>query len=476
MFEHGRSVAIPAPLDRELLAHLIRVDGQEDLAFALWHPSRGQLRDTALINRILLPEPGDRDVHGNVSFNPQFLERAIRIAYAERMGLAFLHSHPWPGWQDMSRDDVVAETRMAAAVEVLTDHPLLGMTAGNDGTWSARLWLGTANGRNRMEWCETVRSVGTSLRASFNERLVPPPQFREMFKRTATVWGEARHGRFARLRIGVVGLGSVGSLVAEALARMGMTDVVLIDFDEVQEHNLDRLAGSNEADVGNLKVQVAERHMRAVATAKPIRVRAVPHSIAEEPGYRAALDCDVLFSCVDRPRARSILNHFAYAHLIPCIDGGIAVRFRKGQCSGSDWQLQTASPERPCLECLGAYDPSDVDTEKMGLLDNPTYLQNLAADHHFKRNENVFPFSMNLASLEIFQLMALATGVANMDDFGVQRFRYYPGMLDSDEGGQCLPECPHCARVGRGDQDFCLSGRDITAEHARVRQAVPRHS
>lgn len=474
MFEHGRSVAIPAPLDRELIAHLVRADGQEDLAFALWHPSRGELRDTALINRIILPEPGDRDVHGNVSFNLQYLERAIRAACAERMGLAFLHSHPSPGWQGMSYDDVVAETSMATAVEVLTDHPLVGMTTGNDGTWSARLWLGTADGGKRMEWCDTVRSVGTSLRVSVNDRLVPPPQFREMFKRTATVWGEERHARFARLRIGIIGLGSVGSLVAEALARMGMTDVVLIDFDEVQEHNLDRLAGANQTDIGKLKVHVSERHMRTVATAGTIRVRAVPHSIAEEPGYRAALDRDVLFSCVDRPRARSILNHFAYAHLIPCIDGGIAVRFRKGECSGADWQLQTASPERACLECVGAYDPGDVDTEKMGLLDDPTYLQNLAADHHFKRNENVYPFSMNLASLEIFQLMALGTGVANVDGFGVQRFRYYPGILDSDETRQCRPECPHCERLGRGDQDFCLSGRDITAEQARARQAAHR--
>jgi molybdopterin/thiamine biosynthesis adenylyltransferase len=369
----------------------------------------------------------------------------------------------------MSPDDIAAEKRMMDAVEVLTGHPLLGLTCGSDGYWSARFW-GESFDTKKISWCASVRVLSETLEVYFNDRIIPPPRYQEMFKRTETVWGPLHHARLARLRIGIVGLGSVGSLVAETLARMGMTRVCLIDFDEVQRHNLDRLLGATKADIGRLKIEVAARQMAGSATAETIDIRQVPFSIAEEAGYQAALDCDVIFSCVDRPRARAILNHLAYAHLIPVIDGGIQVRFKKGVFSGADWQLQTVCPGRPCLECLGAFTASDVETEKAGMLEDPKYMDSLPADHRFKNNENVFPFSSNLASLEVFQLIALVTGAGRVTDFGVQRFRYMPGHLESDTGRKCHPSCYCDYLTARGDKDFKLAGTDLGAAKARERQ------
>lgn len=225
-----------------------------------------------------------------------------------------------------------------------------------------------------------------------------------------------------------------------------------------------------EKDIGKLKIDVAERQIRRSATARHPVIAKIPFSIAEEPGYRAGLDCDVLFSCVDRPRPRYILNHFAYSHLIPVIDGGVAVRFKGGEFSGVDWQLQTVGPDHPCLSCLGAFDMGDVATEVEGKLDDPSYLQGLANDHRFKRNENVFPFSSNLASLEVLQLISLSTGIAGISDFGVQRFRYLPGILDADTERTCLRDCEFTSMIAQGDRHFALFGRDIGAELARARQ------
>jgi molybdopterin/thiamine biosynthesis adenylyltransferase len=471
MHDKELSVAIPESVDKAMREHLIKGDWQEDLLFTLWTPSNGASRFTALIHTPIFPVEGDRQRHGNASFNPQYFERACQEAVTQGgCGVAFLHSHLGPGWQRMSKDDIKAELKIAGATMGLTDLPLVGLTVGTDGTWSARMWEHKGGKRFKRRWCNSVRSVGEQLRANFADFILPKPQFRELFKRTITVWGEESHANLARLRVGIIGLGSVGSIVAEALARMGIERFVFIDFDEVQAHNLDRLLGATSDDVGELKISVAERQVRRSATAAKVEVRSVPYSIAEEEGYRAALDCDVLFSCVDRPRPRSILNHLAYAHLIPVVDGGIDVRFKRGECSGVDWQLQTVAPGRPCLECLGAFTTGDVSTEIEGKLDDPSYLRGLPADHRFKRNENVFPFSANLASLEVLQFVALVTGTAGMFDFGVQRYRYIPGTLESDTERRCHAGCENIKLVGQGDKYFHLYGRDLGAEAARIRQ------
>lgn len=467
------SVALTEAMEGELRGHLIRSDGQEDLAFALWYPSQGRDRLTALLAKVILPVEGDREVHGNVSFRQPYFERVCRLAMKESAGIAFLHSHPFPGWQKMSPDDVIAENRLAGPSAALTDLPLIGLTVGSDGTWSARAW-DHVNGRQfTRRWATSVRVVGTRLRVSFADHLRPRPAFREMFKRTVSVWGPDAHAHLARLNISIVGLGSVGSLVAETLARMGVTRLTLIDFDRVEAHNLDRTVMATRADLGRLKVEAAAERIRQIATTDRVEVVAVPYSVVEAEGYRAALDSDVIFSCVDRPRARHILNHLAYAHLVPVIDGGIGPRFKpSGGFTGVDWQLQTGGPRRPCLECLGTYDQADVSTEATGMLDDPMYLAGLPGDHRFKRNENVFPFSANLASLEVLQLVALATGAGGVDDFGVQRYRYVPGILDQLAFVGCNPWCDQHELVGQGDRHFTLAGRDIVAEEVRSRSCA----
>ena len=465
------SVAMSAALSADLLSHLLRNRGAEDLAFALWTPSLGATRATALLHTIVLPEQGDRQVHGNASFNPQYLERVLDRAAKAGNGIAFLHSHLGPGWQGMSKDDVIAERRVAGAVASVTGLPLVGLTAGTDGAWSARFWFHEGGRQYGRRGCESVRVAGDRLQVTFDDRLVPPPQFRAMFRRTRAMWSQEGHQQLARLRIGIVGLGSVGMSLAENLARSGIERFALIDFDEIQEHNLDRLQGvDNRSDVGRLKIEVARRLIERSATAASIDVREVPFSVVEENGMRAALDCDVLFSCVDRPRARQMLNHLAYAHIIPVIDGGIAARFRDGCLVGAEWQTQTVAPGRRCLECWGAFDSGDADTERHGKLDDPSYLKGLPHDHRLKANENVFAFSTHLASMEAMQLIGLAAGIPQIASFGAQRMFFFPGVMENDLTASCIAGCTAADVTGTGDSLFTLAGRDHAADAARARQ------
>lgn len=465
------SISITETQNDELCAHLIRDDYDEDLCFALYNPSIGIRRVTALLNKVILPEEGDRQRHGNVSFNAQYFKRVCQLAIQEGCGIMFLHSHPGDGWQGMSEDDIVAETTMAPTAEILTGFPLVGLTVGHDGEWSGRCWH-NVNGVYEKKWASVIRVIGSKLCVTFSDILVHKPKFKEEFKRTLNVWGEKNHNQLARLRFGIVGLGSVGSNVAHMLARMGIQNFVLIDFDEVQRHNLDRLQGATVFDIGQLKIDIAHREIRRSGTAAKLDIRCIPYSIAEQEGYSACLDCDVIFSCVDRPRPRSVLNHIAYNHLIPVIDGGIRVRFENSIFEGVDWQLQTVGYGKACLKCLETYSGSEVQLEIEGKLDDPTYIDQLPDDHQLKRNENIFPFSANLASLEIFQAIALITGIGEVSDFGVQRFRYNQGFISVYQGKTCNPGCDFARSIAMGDKFLTVYDKDLSAEKARIRQGV----
>jgi hypothetical protein len=469
------SVAIPTSVDATLQQHLLRPDRQEDLCFALWHPSQGATRTTALIGEALLPLSAERRVHGNTSFLPEYVERVIKVAVSNGAGVAFLHSHLGPGWQGMSPDDVAAETGLAPAVKGATGLPLVGLTLGTDGAWSARFWEKQAARRYERKWCESVRVVGDCLRVTYYDSLLPPPRIGPKLTRTVSAWGERKQSELARLRIGIAGAGSVGCIVAEALARMGIGRITLIDFDGIEEINLDRLLHASESDIGKAKVAMLAAALKRSATAEPFSVLPLENSIVEEDGFRAALDCDVLFSCVDRPWARYALNLIAYAHLIPVIDGGIAITTRpeKGlrHCT---IRAHVAAPGRRCLECLGQYQSELVSLERDGWLDDPSYIKGLAADHPLKRRENVFGFSNMAASLEIMQMLSMVIAPSRIGNVGAQVYHFVDGSLDKENDPTCNQACFFSTVIARGDRaGVSCTERHRVAEDGRSARATP---
>ena len=62
----------------------------------------------------------------------------------------------------------------------------------------------------------------------------------------------------------VVGCGAVGVAFAEMLVRSGATKLYLIDGDEVERKNLNRLAGFVESDVGKKKVEVLKTYLENI--------------------------------------------------------------------------------------------------------------------------------------------------------------------------------------------------------------------
>lgn len=453
------SVVLTTALDLKLQDHLLQHvrDGlrQEDIAIALWRPSKGKDRTSAVLFDILLPGPEDRTLDGNVTLRGSYLERCLNLAAQQQAGVAILHNHFTPGWQPMSIDDEDTERLRAPSVQSFTGLPLLGMTLGIDGTWSARAWNRRPKKMYTATWIQDVRVVGKALRISYHPRLRPAPEPREELTRAISVWGEAAQADVSRLHVGVIGVGSVGMMVVEGLARMGVNRVTLIDFDHVERHNLDRLLGTTAEDAENRtpKVAVAEKLFRRAATTKDPVVRAISASVVEPKGFEPALDCDLVFSCVDRPWPRQVLNFLAYAHLIPVIDGGVIVRMRRRKCVGVEWSVRTAGPHRQCLACAGSFNPSNVALERSGDLDSPRYLQGLDEDHLLRRNENTFAFSMALAAQELAHFVFLTTNLMKLNDLGNQRFHTKPQWFLSDSGA-CIDGCVYQTLLASTDHSL----------------------
>lgn len=453
MSEVRYSAALTREVDAALRAHLLRTDGQEDICFAIWHPSTGATRTSALVRRLILPEKGDRSVHGNASFHPQYFERALAEAAAAGGGLAMLHSHPiGRGWQGMSRDDVAAEHGHAASAFGATGLPFVGLTLAGDGAWSARFWPRVAPRTYERKFCDSVRVVGDLMTPHFFDEQVPVPETSQSQIRTVSAWGQDAQGKIARLKVAIIGAGSVGGMIAEAMARTGVQDITVIDFDRVEEHNLDRLVYATADDIGRLKIEVLAEHLKASATATNFRCLPVDAAVYEEAGLRAALDCDVIFSCVDRPWGRYALNAIAYAHLIPVFDGGIAARTNKsGLLVAADWRAHTCAPGRACMACLGQYSPGHVQAEREGLLDDPKYIDGLPGDHPLKSRENVFAFSMACASLQSLQMLYAIVAPLGLPGPLPQLYHSVGGDFEPGQKSHCDTACAFASHVASGD-------------------------
>lgn len=453
---------------RHLLQHYRDGKLQEDLCFGLWTPSSGSERETAIVTEVLLPQHGERSLHGNASFNGRYLARATREAARNGRGLTFMHSHPSPGWQGMSVADVHAERDRVADTARATNRPLIGMTVGTDGCWSARIWNDDEKGEKTRLWSKKVRVIEKG-RLVIWQRPSADRRARRKQRRTVESWGEHKQTVIEGIRVGVVGLGSVGSIVSEGLARIGVRELVLIDHDVVEEHNLDRLLNAGVKDVGRAKTDVAEAAARRGSSADSIEIINVRKKIQHETAYAEARDCDILVCCVDSPVARDIVNRIAYRDGIPVVDGGVEIRKepRTGNMNAARWKAHIVNPYNECLRCKGQYSSSDVMLELDGSWRNPGYIRGTGAD--LPRGENVFSLSLSAASemLNMTVRMVIAGEWWPVQE-GIER-NLVTGRT-KDRGGRCFDGCTIWREKWAGDGGSVITY--LQAESANARWSV----
>jgi adenylyltransferase/sulfurtransferase len=119
----------------------------------------------------------------------------------------------------------------------------------------------------------------------------------------------------------VVGAGALGNEVLKNLALMGVGNILIADFDTIEDSNLSRSVLVRESDRGRSKSEVAAEAVKALNP--DVRVKAWHGDNNYELGLGVFRNVDVIIGCLDNREARLSINRFSWAINRPWVDGAI---------------------------------------------------------------------------------------------------------------------------------------------------------
>jgi tRNA A37 threonylcarbamoyladenosine dehydratase len=137
------------------------------------------------------------------------------------------------------------------------------------------------------------------------------------------LYGDAGYARVRAARVAVVGLGGVGSWAVEALARSGVAQLVLIDFDHVAESNINRQVQALGATLGMAKGEALRQRIADIHPGCDVRLV----DAFVEPGNWPALlpgPVDTLIDACDQSSAKLALAEWAVREGVPLLTVGAA--------------------------------------------------------------------------------------------------------------------------------------------------------
>ncbi len=145
-------------------------------------------------------------------------------------------------------------------------------------------------------------------------------------------------------KVAIVGVGALGSVIAERLLRAGVGSIRLIDRDWVELDNLPRQTLYTESDVVERlpKAVAAARHLSAIDPQVTIDFH------VEDLNYRSVerllSGVDLVLDGSDNFEVRFLINDYCLEHKVPWVHGG---------CIGASGQVMLIVPDQtPCFRCL----------------------------------------------------------------------------------------------------------------------------
>ncbi|MEZ6087499.1 MAG: ThiF family adenylyltransferase [Pirellulaceae bacterium] len=231
--------------------------------------------------------------------------------------------------------------------------------------------------------------------------------------------GQQGQERLARAKVLVLGVGALGTVAAELLARAGIGTLRIVDRDTVEWSNLQRqsLFDEDDARLQLAKADAAANKLRQINS----QIEIQPHACDVHPGNITSLlgDIDLTVDATDNFPTRFLLNDAAFRLRKPWVHGG---------CVGSQGQVGFfTGTGHPCFRCIvpDPPQPGSVQTcDTAGVVNAATHL---------------------IASLQVAQAIRWLVGdpsatMSKLQTIDVWTMRF----TQIDLGGLTPTDCPVC--------------------------------
>jgi molybdopterin-synthase adenylyltransferase len=153
--------------------------------------------------------------------------------------------------------------------------------------------------------------------AALDARVLP-----RRYQRNLGTIGWSGQRKLLASTVAVIGAGGLGGYIIEGLARMGVGQLVVVDHDVFEEHNLNRQLLSTERNLGASKAQAAAARAREINEA--VDVRAVVAMFGVDNAEEILAGADLVVDALDSLPTRFTLQVAARRAGIPMIHGAIA--------------------------------------------------------------------------------------------------------------------------------------------------------
>jgi molybdopterin-synthase adenylyltransferase len=145
-------------------------------------------------------------------------------------------------------------------------------------------------------------------------------------------------------RVGIVGLGSGGSAIAVELAKAGIGNFVLIDYDRLELANVSRHA-CGISDLGRYKTNAVKDRLLNINPFVRVETAELDINAHRDRTEELLKECNLIIAATDNDRSRFNLNDIALAYGIPTLFGRALTR-----AVGGD--VLRVRPGGICLGCV----------------------------------------------------------------------------------------------------------------------------